>query len=535
VKPEPYTKKRTKLATEHRKTQSVRHSFLDDTIKDRMRKNSVWNMMFFVLTFPLMFVITPMILKTVGAEAYGVWALTGTILVFIELFGAVQTPSALSVLVPSYDAKKDSRDINELVNTMFFFFAATAAVMAAAYFLLEPVIISAFFKVSPEMTGTVKFVLGFSVYAFLINFVMMGFGYLLGGFNVFYILSIMHTVAAYVRFTLMAVALLAGYGIKGVVAAQMGVLLVESAVTLFYAKAVYPPLKFGIGYFSAEKLKKLLSLSLKLFMTRAASLVNQNIDKLSLGFFLNPVMAAFYQIGASVSKYITQVPEMMGLYSLMPAVSELKTRGMTEKIGIMFRKTNKYMFFIALPLMAGIMALGGEFIFLWLGAGYENAYLVMVVLAAGYTTGLLGHVPMNVLNGMQKMKETMAISGFSALLNIALSVILTWKLGLKGALAGTTVSITVSAVMFYTAYRKIMGHGMDISSAILKPLLSCALAAAAVYMAARAGFYGTWPALLAKSALFAALYLGTSIWVLRHFDAYDIELVSGYFRKGKKP
>jgi O-antigen/teichoic acid export membrane protein len=500
-----------------------------------MKKNTAANMLFFVLTFPIMFIITPMILKYVGKEAYGVWALTGTILVFIELFGGLQTPSALSVFIPKYEPKTRHKDINELVNTTFFFFLSTAALLAGIYFLTEPLLLKAFFKVDAGLLETARFVLGVSVYAFLINFVMMGFGYLMCGFNVFYVLSIMHTVTAYVRFGLMAAALLAGFGIKGIVTVQMGTLLLESVITLVCTKIIFPPLGFGLKYFSLQKLKALLGLSVKLFFTKASTLVNQNIDKLILGYFINPVMAAYYQIGSSISKYISQVPEMLGLFSLLPAASELKARGMMEKIKVMFDRVNKYMFFLAVFLMAGIMIFGKEFIRLWLGEGYENVYIVMMALAAGYTYNLVGYASMHILNGLEKTRETMTVSIFSALINVILSVVLTWKFGMIGALCGTLISIVIGSSLLYIIYFKILGHGLNISGIFIKPAMSALAGFGVIYLVeSRFILSSAWPIFFLKALIFSAVYFGLTVFVLRQFDPYDFELLKGFISKKTK-
>ena len=437
------------MKTLNPKLKTLNWSYIDDTLKNRMKKNTIANAVFFILSFPVFFIATPIILKFTGKGAFGIWALTGTLLVFVELIGGLQVPTAISVLVPKVDPKKQPDEINKLVNTMFFFFLFMAAIMAGAYFFAEPFIIKAFFKVDAGLIETARFVLGFSVYAFLINFVMLGFGYLMGGFNLFYILSIMHTISTYVRTGLMIAALYAGFGIKGVVVAQMGVLLLETIVTLVYLKIAFPPLGFGLKYFSLEKLRSLLGLGLKLLVAKSGPLVNSNIDKLVLGYFLNPVMTAYYQIGGNISKYISQVPEMLGLFSLLPAAAELKARGMMEKIRVMFDRVNKYTFFLAMLLMTGIIIFGREFIRLWVGEGYDNAYVVMMALAAGYTMGLFGYVPMNILNGLERTKSTMLASAVSAVLNISLSAFLTWKFGLYGALAGTLISITASSIMLY--------------------------------------------------------------------------------------
>ena len=142
---------------------------IKEPLKERLKKNSITNILHFILTFPLMFIITPMILKYVGKELYGVWALTGTILIFVELFGGIQTSSALSILVPRYNPETQNKDINELVNTMFVFYLFSAMVFLILYLLTQSSILKLFFNVKKEIIPLTKFIISFSLYLSLIH------------------------------------------------------------------------------------------------------------------------------------------------------------------------------------------------------------------------------------------------------------------------------------------------------------------------------------------------------------------------------
>ncbi len=509
--------------------------YLDDTLKNRLSKNSLTNILHFLLTIPVIFVLTPLILRYVGKEVYGIWVLTGTILVFLELLGGVQTPTALSILVPRYNPKKDYDEINSLVNTMFVFYFFSALFFLALYLLFEGSLIQMFFNVDNELIPLTRFILGFSVAMFLFNFVLLGFGYLVGAFNITYFTNILHVVIAYARAGLIIAALFLGYGIKGVVAAQMATLILETVIILAFTKKVFPPLKFNPLLFSTKKLKDLLSLSIRLVFSRAAYLINYHVDKLILGYFINPVMAAYYQIGASITKYISRIPEIVGLPSLVPAASELKAKNQPEKIKVLYERVNKYMFYPAVFFAAGILIFGKEFTFLWLGEGYGQVYTVMVFLCAAYTYGLIGYPAMNILNGLGKVNGPMIITSVAAVLNIALSIVLTIKYGLNGALAATVISIFAGNSAMYLLFFIRVRYPLRLVNIFLKPLIA---AAAAFFVN---GFIEGadlikegWVYFLIKITVFALVYFILTVFVFKHFDDKDINLIKGVLPGGKK-
>ncbi len=516
-------------------TQRGRWKYLDDTLKNRLRKNSLTNILQFALTLPLIFILTPLILKYVGKEVYGIWVLTGTILIFLELIGGMQTPTALSIIVPRYNPKKMHAEINSTVNTMFVFYLFSALVFLGLYFLFDSALIKLFFNVEEKFIPLTRFVLGVSVVMFLFNFVLLGFGYLMGAFNIRYITNVIHIVIGYLRAGFMIAALYAGYGIKGIVVVQMSALILETFIILVFTKKIFPPLRFNPMLFSLKKLKALLGLSVKLIFSRAAYLINYHVDKLILGYFINPVMAAYYQIGASITKYISTLPEILGFSSLVPAASELQAKNQPEKIKVLYEKVNKYLFYPAVFLAAGILIFGKEFTFLWLGEGYGQVYTVMVFLCAAYTYGLIGYPAMNILNGLGKVNGPMIITSAAAVLNIALSIVLTIKYGLNGALAATAISIFAGNSAMYILFFIRVRYPLRLVNIFLKPLMAAAAAFFINGFIEGAGIIKEgWVYFLLKITVFALVYFILTVFVFKHFDDKDISLIKGALPGGKK-
>jgi O-antigen/teichoic acid export membrane protein len=510
--------------------------YLDDTLKERLRKNTVTNIAFFVLTFPIMFVLTPFILKHVGKELYGAWSLVTTILIFVELAGGLMTTGSASIIIPKYNPREKEKDINEVINTTFFFYIASSLVIGVLFYIFRQKVMDTFFRVSPGIRDDVWFVLAFSLYAFLLNFILTAFVNLLSALNVLYITYIMHTIAAYLRAAAMVAALLLGYGIKGIAVVQMASILIETAVLMIFVKKVYPLFSVGIRYINPGKFRLLISTGFKLVVSRISSLFGQNADKLILGYFINPVFAGYYQIGSSISKYIMQIPDMLGLSTLMSAASELKSRDMGEKIHTLFVRTTRYVFFAGILMGAGILVFGREFTLLWLGAGFEDVQKVMIVLAFAYTVSLLGYPAMNILNGMERVKEVMWASVAVSILNFILSVVLTKYYGLNGTLVSAAISLTAGGLTFYIIYRIVTKKAGGIVLSLLKPAVSASAAFGVIFLMEY--FFNlkiSWIMFMFKASVFTIVYLIFSVAILKTFDEYDMNLIKTTFRIKAKP
>ncbi len=510
------------------------NKYLDEPLKSRLKKNSITNIIYFCILIPINFIITPLILKFVGKETFGIWTLTWTILAFME-FLSLQTPSAVAVFVPKYDPEKESGKINEILNTLFVFYFVIALVFTGLFMVSENQLIKLFFKVDQPLLEKARFVLGFSFYIFIVNFILLSFGYLLSGFNIYYIYNILHIIIGTARFILFIVVLYAGFGIKGITIVQMLSIIAETILILVFTRIVFLRLSFNPVLFSFKRLKEMLSLSLKMLVTRIAGTVNYNVDKLVLGYFLNPVVAGFYQIGSNMAKYISTLPDMLGLTSLLPAASELRAKDQMHKMEILYEKANKYMFFAALFMCAGIIIFGNDFVNLWLGPGYESVYVVMVFLAGAYTYNLLGYSAINLLNGLERVNGPMIISLLGAAMNIILSIILARKFGLSGALTGTAISMFASATAMYILFYKLLKYRLNFARVFFKPALSILISYAAYYLVNKfISVRMNWIFFLIEVIIFSIAFIVLSVFVFRHFDEYDMDLIKGILKIGNK-
>ena len=104
---------------------------------------------------------------------------------------------------------------------------------------------------------------------------------------------------------------------------------------------------------------------------------------------------------------------------------------------------------IATPLLIGFMTLGGDFIRLWMGPGFEASRWVLLILAAAYWVGLLCWAPTLALKSLGYVRTTATISLCEAVMNLVLSVTFVVSLGwgIYGVAGGTVVpAILVNAI-----------------------------------------------------------------------------------------
>jgi peptidoglycan biosynthesis protein MviN/MurJ (putative lipid II flippase) len=110
----------------------------------------------------------------------------------------------------------------------------------------------------------------------------------------------------------------------------------------------------------------------------------------------------------------------------------------------------------------------------------------------------------------------------AAALNLVLSLVLIYFLGLSGAVWGTAIAVFVGTVYFIYVFHHQTGYPLweTVRRAYLKPCL-CSLASAALLWVADGHRAVGWPGMCVKAALFGMLYL-LGVTFTRFFDQFDL-------------
>ena len=79
----------------------------------------------------------------------------------------------------------------------------------------------------------------------------------------------------------------------------------------------------------------------------------------------------------------------------------------------------------------------------WVGKGFEDAAVVILILAPAYALRLAAYPAGNLLYSLGKHANLAAINFGGGLLNLALSLFLVWKIGFFGVVVATAVELTL--------------------------------------------------------------------------------------------
>jgi len=127
--------------------------------------------------------------------------------------------------------------------------------------------------------------------------------------------------------------------------------------------------------------------------------------------------------------------------SVYPVFSNMYLKD-KAKVANLFQKSYRYLFFVAFPLMGGIMALSEPIINLVYGPAYMSSVIPLQIVVVSLVFVFLTYINGALLNAIDKQKLNTAILGIALLI----SVILNYILLPRYAIVGAAIAVVLSSI-----------------------------------------------------------------------------------------
>ena len=125
-------------------------------------------------------------------------------------------------------------------------------------------------------------------------------------------------------------------------------------------------------------------------------------DRLIIGWAMGTVAVAVYNIGATFNGYVTSLSTAIsGL--LMPRISSIVQENQdTTALSDLFIKVGRLQFLVVAFIVSAFVVFGQQFITLWAGPDYADAYAVALLTMIPVTVPLIQSTGLNILMVLNK-------------------------------------------------------------------------------------------------------------------------------------
>lgn len=426
---------------------------------------------------------TPMMVKYLDKEAYGLSILFFQVIGYLSLFDFGFGPAVIQQFaLHRGDDEYNQLMINRIMSTGTFIFVALGVVVALVGFFFAP-FVPHIYELRPDLAVVavpIVFTLSMVVGA---QFLQRGLG---GIFWAHHRQVLIGTASFFVNISaifLTVLLLSRGVGLWSFVYANVFQVFTTLLVQVILLRRYYPKLRISPVYFDRALLRTLFGTGRYMFLHGLATQIILNTDRLVIGKVVSLAAVAVFSI-------TVRIPEV-GL-SLLGRVTENATPAVMEIVAheSSDRAREQYRRVLLLTTALGavafwlILCFNKWFIALWVGTSFFAGNLVLVLALVLMMQQTVVRAMSFFLFAKSKSRQLGLMGVAEAAINIGLSVFLGQRIGLAGVLVGTLIASTLTS-SWYTPY--LLRRHLDIPlvdswRAIVRPALAISVAGLLVYL-----------------------------------------------------
>lgn len=422
------------------------------SLADKVIKNTFYFTLFQFAGFLFPLILTPFIISKIGEAQFGLYAL---VLGFIGVFGLfdLSISSSFVMFISKHYVKKDFDSLNKYFNTGFFYYIVVSLIIVCGVYLFSDKIL-ALLNIPPDLMPTAVYVFNVGLIIFFISSSFTIFSSLLIALQKMYITSIAGIFINLLNFILIFILLLNGYGLVGVIWAQLVTAILINIITVYYARSSLKELRFGIRHFSKAPLKEMTKFGTQMQVSKLAGFAAEKYDEFLLAYFSVLSNVTFFNVANRISRTGRMVPYQL-IPQLAPVASELNAKEETGKVKQLFSDTTKYLTLVSVPVFIFIFVFAELIMTTWLGAGYEISAQILQILVIGQLINMTVSAPGNSIIPNLGFPKYQMYEGLIFLgVNLILSFVLIKFYGILGAAIGNTISTSIASLYIFIVSTK---------------------------------------------------------------------------------
>ena len=402
-------------------------------------KNTFSNVAVLVIRIIITFVMSPIIVHSLGNYDYGIWEIVLAFLGYMGLLDLGLQPAIIKY-VSQYNSVGDRNELEKI-------FSSCLALMSLSGFIGFLIFVIASFMLPDRMAQNaadharyVQFFLlmGLQILIVFPGYVFQSFHY---GLQRYYLTNMVFILVTVLGNIFLFILLKKGGGLNS---------LVLITALMAYAKNIiywillslkkYGAYRFKIGNFSWGTFKQLVIFGIQIVFGGLARKVSDYIDTFVIAGFLGPIMVTFYAIPRNlIQTTFNIVPAITA--SFLPLFSELDTLKKQSATNNIFLYASRYILSIVFLFGIQIFFIGPPFLKIWMGIEYaQNGRLILYILILSR----LFHIsPLQAryLTATGKQLIFIKYSWYMATINLVVSLLLVNIWGIEGVALGTFIAV----------------------------------------------------------------------------------------------
>ncbi len=482
-------------------------------------RNITSNWVGFAVNAAVTLILTPFVLRELGAARYGIWILTSS---FVGYYGFLDLGFRTGVVqyLTRYLAVNDYERGSDCISSAVSALSVLSMVMVILSF--GGAVAAPYLFALPPGTGNEAFwcilIVGVSS---AVQCALSPFSAVFTAKQRFDLTNMIGIGTRLLTAGGIFAALKAGYGLVGVSSAFCGANVIDYLVRWCVSRFLAPELDVSWKRAKIERLREIASFGGWNFLISLNSYIYSYVPNILIGVFMPIAAVGYYALATGLLRNVNSILSPIGQV-IYPVAVELHSKDNKLELMRMYHDATRLMMLVMIPIVLVASFWANDFYRLWVGEKYISGStflsvaLIFQILLISTVTCFSSSVAQQILTGSGRVPVTATLLISGSIINLALSLILIRPLGLLGVAVATVVSsLLVDAIAVPYMLHKTLGFSIKdfLLKACARPMAAGLIQILIIILVRLQGKPGNWFNLVFQGTI-AAVGLGAVLFTV---------------------
>ena len=346
---------------------------------------------------------TPFMLRMMGKSEYGLYSIAASIVAYLTILD-LGFGNAIVRYTAKFRVENKKEEQYEMFGMFFLLYCGIGIIALLAggvlYWNAENIFDAS--MTANELSRT-KVILALMVFNLAITFPFSLFGSIITAYEQFVFLKVITIVRIMLNTAIMIVLLNFGYKAIAMVVVTTIFNILMLGLNFWYCKH-YLKIKLKFTRFKLGFLKEISIYSFWIFLNAIMDRIYWSTGQFVLGVYAGTAVVAVFAVAIQLEHmYMSFSLAISGVF--LPRVTAMVVRDSEGKsISDLFIKTGRIQYCVMILVLTGFFLFGRQFIHLWAGEDYDDAYIIAMLFFIPLTVPLIQNLGITILQARNQMK-----------------------------------------------------------------------------------------------------------------------------------
>ena len=396
-------------------------------------------------------VYTPFMLRMMGKSEYGLYSIAASIVAYLTILD-LGFGNAIVRYTAKFRAEGKQEEQYRMFGMSFLFYCGIGVITLVAggvlYLNAENIFDASMTAIELQRT---KWILVLMVVNLAVTFPFSLFGSIITAYEQFVFQKVVAIVRIVLNTATMVVLLTMGYRAVAMVVVATIFNMLTLGMNFWYCKR-YLKIRLKFSRFQWGFLKEVSVYSFWIFLNVIMDRIYWSTGQFVLGAYAGTAMVAVYAVAIQLQQmYMSFSTAISGVF--LPKVTAMAVKDSDGKaISDLFIKTGRIQYCIMALVLTGFFLFGRQFIHLWAGKGYDDAYIIAMLFFVPLTIPLVQNLGITVLQARNQMKFRSLLYLFISLASLGAQIPLSKHYGGIGCAVAVAGALTLGQILIMNVY-----------------------------------------------------------------------------------